>query len=174
MFSIFGETGSEIFDVLIKLAPAASIVGGIFAARYQLINARRMHKENIAKTYYREMLTTFLENSDILYEGIKKDGFDALKKDAEKYRRYRMLYTIMGFSIQELYLSIDKNNEQHWLYLCRSFVSMFRHFILSPEDYTPALQKCAQPEFGEFMLTTAREFEHASANTVAALLTVRA
>jgi len=39
---LFGVSWTEIIDFLLKLAPAASIVGGILAARVQLRNNRQI------------------------------------------------------------------------------------------------------------------------------------
>ena len=46
-----GLSWTEIFDYLIRLAPAASIVGGILAARVQLRNNRQLNAETIAKNH---------------------------------------------------------------------------------------------------------------------------
>jgi hypothetical protein len=64
---LFGVSWTEIIDFLLKLAPAASIVGGILAARVQLRSNRQINAVMIAKNHYREMLDAFLKNSDILY-----------------------------------------------------------------------------------------------------------
>jgi hypothetical protein len=77
---LFGVSWTEIIDYLIKLAPAASIVGGIFAARAQLRNNRRINAERIAKNHYREMLDAFLKNADIVYLGLSPASFAELKK----------------------------------------------------------------------------------------------
>ena len=77
---LLGVSWTEIIDYLIKLAPAASIVGGIFAARAQLRNNRRINAERIAKNHYREMLDAFLTNADIVYLGLNPASFAELKK----------------------------------------------------------------------------------------------
>lgn len=69
MAGLFGVDWNEIIEFFLKLAPAASIVGGIFAARAQLRNNRQMNAETIAKNHYREMLDAFLKNTDILFLG---------------------------------------------------------------------------------------------------------
>jgi hypothetical protein len=165
---LFGVSWAEIMDYLIKLAPAASIVGGIFAARAQLRNNRRINAETIAKNHYREMLDAFLKNADILYLGSNPAAFAELKKDIPRYRRYRMLYTLMAFASQEMYLAIDLKHEKNWEHTIRVFISLFRHFILSSEDYTPYQQKALTPSFLAFQMDTARNFEHTIARTSAA------
>ena len=90
---LFGVSWTEIIDFLLKLAPAASIVGGILAARLQLRNNRQINAVMIAKNHYREMLDAFLKNSDILYLGSNPTSFAELKKDIPRYRRYRTLFT---------------------------------------------------------------------------------
>src|SRR6478735_8969285 len=97
-----GLSWTEIIDFLLKLAPAASIVGGILAARVQFRNNRQLNAVMIAKNHYREMLDAFLKNSDILYLGSNPTSFAELKKDIPRYRRYRTLFTLMSFAMQEL------------------------------------------------------------------------
>jgi len=104
---LFGVSWTEIIDFLLKLAPAASIVGGILAARVQLRSNRQINAVMIAKNHYREMLDAFLKNSDILYLGSNPTSFAELKKDIPRYRRYRTLFTLMSFAMQELYLAMD-------------------------------------------------------------------
>jgi hypothetical protein len=144
---MFGEGWTEIIDFLLKLAPAASIVGGILAARVQLKNNRQINAETIAKNHYREMLDAFLKNTDILLLGSNAAAFAELKKDIPRYRRYRMLFTLMAFAMQELYLAMDLKREKNWEHMIRVFISLFKHFILSPEDYTPYMQQTIMFEF---------------------------
>src|SRR6476660_10411076 len=77
----------------------------------------------------------FLRNSDILYLGSNPTSFAALKKDIPRYRRYRTLFTLMSFAMQELYLAMDLKREKNWEHMIRVFISLFRSLILSPEDY---------------------------------------
>jgi hypothetical protein len=49
------------------------------------------------------MLEVFSNNTDILYLGQNPTSFAELKKDVPRYRRYRMLFTLMGFALQETY-----------------------------------------------------------------------
>ena len=165
---LFGVGWSEIIDFLLKLAPAASIVGGIFAARVQLRNNRRINAETIAKNHYREMLELFLKNTDIVYLGSNPTSFSELKKDILRFRRYRMLFTVMVFAMQELYLAMDLKREKSWEHMIRLFSSLFRQFILSPEDFTPYMQQALKPSFIAFMIDSARNFEHSVGRTSAA------
>jgi hypothetical protein len=165
---LFGVGWSEIIEFLLKLAPAASIVGGIFAARVQLRNNRQINAETIAKNHYREMLELFLKNTDIVYLGSNTTSFSELKKDIPRYRRYRMLFTLMVFAMQELYLAMDLKHEKNWEHMIRMFNSLFRHFILSPEDFTPYMQQALKPNFLAFMIDSAQNFEHSVAHTSAA------
>src|SRR5258705_1909266 len=45
------------------------------------------------------------------------------------------------------------------------FRSLFRNFILSPEDYTPYNQPALTPSFLAFLMDTAQNFEHPAART---------
>jgi hypothetical protein len=161
----FGVDWNEIIEFFLKLAPAASIVGGIFAARVQLRNNRQMNAETIAKNHYREMLDAFLKNTDILFLGTNPTSFAELKKDIPRYRRYRMLFTLMVFAMQELYVALDLRRQKNWEHTIRVFISLFKHFILSPHDYTPSQHKSLTPEFLAFMMDTAQNFEHSMAQT---------
>lgn len=165
MAGLFGVDWNEIIEFFVKLAPAASIVGGIFAARVQLRNNRQMNAETIPKNHYREMLDAFLKNTDILFLGTNPTSFTELKKDIPRYRRYRMLFTLTVFAMQELYLAMDLRREKHWEHTIRVFISLFKHFILSPEDCTPYQQKALTPGFVAFMMDTAQNFDHSMART---------
>jgi len=162
---LFGVSWTEIIDYLIKLAPAASIIGGIFAARAQLRNNRRINAETIAKNHYREMLEVFSKNTDIVYLGLNAASFAELKKDIPRYRRYRLLFTVMVFALQEIYPAMDLKHEKNWEHTIRVSASLFKHFMLSPEDYTPYQQKALTPSFLAFLMDTAKNFEHAIART---------
>jgi hypothetical protein len=71
----------------------------------------------------------------------------------------------MGFSLQETYLAMDLEREKSWEHMIRVFISLFRSFILSPEDYTPYMQQAQTPNFVAFMMDTAKNFEHPTART---------
>ena len=162
---LFGVSWTEIIDFLLKLAPAASIVGGILAARVQLRSNRQINAVMIAKNHYREMLDVFLKNSDILYLGSNPTSFAELKKDIPRYRRYRTLFTLMSFAMQELYLAMDLKREKNWEHMIRVFISLFRNYILSPEDYGPYNHQALTPNFLAFLMDTAQNFEHSAART---------
>ena len=74
-----------------------------------------------------------------------------------------MLFTIMGFSLQETYLAMDLEREKNWEHMIRVFISLFRNFILSPEDYAPYMQQAMTPKFLAFIMDTAKNFEHPTA-----------
>ena len=74
-----------------------------------------------------------------------------------------MLFTIMGFSLQETYLAMDLEREKNWEHMIRVFISLFRSFILSPEGYTPYMQQAVTPNFLAFVMDTAKNFEHPTA-----------
>ena len=76
-----------------------------------------------------------------------------------------MLFTLMGFSLQETYLAMDLEREKNWEHMIRVFISLFKYFILSPEDCTPSQQKALTPEFVAFMMDTARNVDHSMAQT---------
>jgi hypothetical protein len=161
---LFGVGWAVIVDYLLKLAPAASIVGGIFAARVQLRNNRQINNETIAKNHYREMLDAFLKNTDILFLGSNEKAFAQLKTDVACLHRYRLLFTLMVFAMQELYFAMDLKLEKNWEHTIRVFISLFKHFILSPEEFTTPMQQALKPSFLAFLLDTARHVEHSAAH----------
>src|ERR1700721_2292226 len=108
---------------------------------------------------------SFLRNSDILYLGSNPTSFAELKKDIPRYRRYRTLFTLMSFAMQELYLAMDLKREKKWAHMTRVFISPFRNYILSPEDYGPYNQQALTPSFLAFLMDTAQNFEHSAART---------
>jgi hypothetical protein len=150
---------SAAIDFLLKLAPAASIIAAIIAARITFRNNRRLNAETIAKNHYREMLELFLKNSDVLYLGANRDSYSRLKADLQAYRRYRMLFTVMCFAMQELYLAMDLKHEKNWEQMIRVFILFFKWLIISETDYPPFLHGTLDRQFLTFMFATAREYE---------------
>ena len=71
----------------------------------------------------------------------------------------------MSFAMQELYLAMDLKREKNWEHMIRVFISLFRNFILSPEDYGPYNQQALTPSFLAFLMDTAQNFEHSAART---------
>lgn len=154
---------NELFDIFVKLAPAASIVGGLFAARITFRNNRQINAETIAKNHYREALEQITNNTDIYYRGATAAGFEELKRDLPAYRKYRMLATIVGFALQEIYLAIDLEKDKHWEQTVRVFLSTFKHYFSSEADFPAALQQCLAPQFWAFVRDTVKLHEHPSA-----------
>lgn len=171
--SIFGETGGEIVEVLIKLAPAATIVGAIIAARLQFKNARKLNQEVIAKNHYREMIILFMQNADIYFRGLTDDGLTELKKDPAAYRKYRLLFNSMSFVLQELYLSIDPIKERHWANVCSAYLLMFKPFAASSDDTPDYMWKCLDPRFAAFFKRVIAQEDHFFTNRPEADLLVR-
>jgi hypothetical protein len=147
-------------DWIAKLLPAAAIIVAVFVARMQLRAARRATAISIAKNHYRKMLGIFQKNTDILYSGTTPEGFAALKKNRTHYLRYRMLFTNMSFACQEIFFAINIEKEKHWASTLRAFISIFREFINSGEDFHPLIQSNLHPKYLEFMKATAREQRH--------------
>ena len=87
------------------------------------------------------MLEAFSKNTDILYLGQNPTSLAELKKDVPRYRRYRMLFTIMGFSLQETYLAMDLKREKNWEHMIRVFISMFRSFICRQKTTRPTCNR---------------------------------
>jgi hypothetical protein len=149
-------------DWIAKLLPAAAIIVAVFVARMQLRAARRATAMTIAKNHYRKMLAIFQENTDILYSGTSAESLEALKKERDKYLRYRMLFTNMSFACQELFLVVDIEKDKHWANTLRIFSALFGGFINS-DEFSPTMQATLHPKFLAFMKEAAGGLEHPAA-----------
>jgi len=116
--------------------------------------------KSLQKTTTDKCSKIFLQNTDILLLGANEQSFAKLKTDVPRYRRYRMLFAIMSFATQELYLSVDLKREKNWEQMIRVFASLFKYFILSEADFPPYMQQSRDPRFLKFLLQTARDHEH--------------
>jgi hypothetical protein len=154
---------TDYFDYAVRLLPGLAILGGLLGARLQVLENRRVAANTIAKNYYREFLELLLKNADIAYAGVNDESFSLLRKDPAKYRRYRMLFTNMVFAMQEIYLAMDMEKNQHWKQTVINFVALFRCLIISDETFPPSLRAGLDPVFVAFMMETASKQEHAMA-----------
>jgi len=153
----------DYFDYAVRLLPGLAIVGGLVGARLQILENRRVAANTIAKNHYREFLELLLANADIAYAGVTDESFSLLRKDLPKYRRYRMLFTNMVFAMQEIYLAMDMEKNQHWKLTVMNFVTLFRCLIISDETFPPSLRAGLDSAFVSFMLESASNQEHAMA-----------
>lgn len=159
LISIFGES-IELVDLLAKLAPAATIVAAIIAAKTQFRNARRLNQETVAKNHYRELLQIFIDNSDVTPRGSTPERLDELRRDLVEYGRYSWIFTATCFAMQEMYLAIDLKKDANWGNMIRTFISIFRNYILSERDFPPFMQQTLDPGFLEYVMETARNYQH--------------
>jgi hypothetical protein len=74
-----------------------------------------------------------------------------------------MLFTNMVFAMQEIYLAMDMEKNQHWKQTVINFVALFRCLIISDETFPPSLRAGLDPVFVAFMMETASKQEHAMA-----------
>jgi hypothetical protein len=136
---------TDYFDYAVRLLPGLAILGGLLGARLQVLENRRVAANTIAKNHYREFLELLLKNADIAYAGVNDESFSLLRKDPAKYRRYRMLFTNMVFAMQEIYLAMDMEKNQHWKQTVINFVALFRCLIISDETFPPSLRAGLDP-----------------------------
>ena len=151
----FDQFGTA-FDAIVKLSPAASIIAAIVAARFTFRNNRRLNAEIIAKNHYRQMLSIYQSNTDILYRGMNETSYAELKTDVDNYRRYRILFSITAFAMQEVYFAVDHKKEPHWLQMIRVAISFFKHYVTSREDFPEFMRQQFDPRFMMFILETAQ------------------
>ena len=142
---------TDIVDLLVKLSPAASIVGALIAARVQFRNLQRINAETIAKNYYRSMLKTLFKEIDLVGRGNTREGLALLRADERDYGRYKILFGIVAFAMQEVYFAMNAKRHAHWATVIRTFMGMFRHFLASEADFTHEMDMAVHPEFGRFV-----------------------
>ena len=156
MAIVFDQLASA-FDAIIKLSPAASIIAAIVAARFTFKNNRRLNAEIIAKNHYRKMLSIYQSNTEILYRGMNEVAYAHLKTDLVSFRRYRILFSVTAFAMQELYFAIDHRKEPHWLQMIRVATSFFKYYVTSAEDFPDFMQQQFDARFLKFLLETAKQ-----------------
>jgi hypothetical protein len=147
---MLGWTLNDVIDFLVKLSPAATIIGAIVAAKIQFGNLQRINALTIAKNHYREMMELMLKNADLFPATPTPEAYEALKVDPVRYRRYIMLFAIVSFAMQEIYFATDPKRNPHWAEVIRMFMAAFRPFTTSA-DFTAEMHKSVHPEFDDFV-----------------------
>jgi hypothetical protein len=154
------------FDYFVRLLPALAVIGGLIGARMQLAENRRQNSIAIAKNYYREMLELFQNNTDILYAGINEEAMSRLEEDLANYRRYRLLFTNMIFALQEVYLALDIDHNEHWRNTVSNFVLLFKYFIISEVRFTAGMRATLDDRFLAYVMAVVAKAEHPLAQDV--------
>ena len=144
-------TWPEIVDLLVKLSPAATIIGAIVAAKIQFRSLQRINAESIAKNDYRAMLETLLKEADLVGRGTTADGLAALRSDTVEFARYRFLFGIVAFAMQEIYFAMNAKRNAHWATVIRTFMRLFKPFMDSGVDFTSEMDDSVHPEFADFV-----------------------
>jgi hypothetical protein len=148
---------ADIADIAFKLTPAVSILGGIVAARLQILNLRRVHAQTIAKNHFRELLEAFSKNSDVLLKGMTDQSLSDLRRHPQEYLRYTVMYATCMFAMQEIFTAIDINREKNWANTIRSLCAIFKPFILADGV---AFRESVDPKFRSWVLDALHDFEH--------------
>lgn len=144
-------TWRDWLDLLVKLSPAATIIGAVIAAKMQFRSLQRLNAESIAKNHYRAMLETLLNEGDLIGMGSTPEGLAALRRNPHDYGRYRVLFGIVAFAMQEVYFATDAKHNRHWALVIRTFMGLFRTLLMSSEKLTSDLEQSVHPEFGAFV-----------------------
>lgn len=142
---------SVVVDLLIKLAPAITIVFGLAAAQVQWRRQQRLNAELIAKNHYREMLEQLLRNADLLAMGATPEKLAQLEADPATYRRYTLLFAIVAFALQEVYVATDPRRNKHWAIAIKLFFEPFAPFLSSENNFTMTMSGSVDPEFSIFV-----------------------
>lgn len=150
--SFAGWSASDIFDVLIKLSPALTIIFGLFAAQVQWRRQQHLNAMLIAKNHYRKMLEQLTANADLLARGMTPELLEDLRKDPVEYARYRLLFAQVSFALQEIFFATDPVHEKHWAQVIRLFFEPFQYFRQS-ELFTDRMSSSIDPRFDAFVET---------------------
>ncbi len=143
----------DVLDLLVKLAPAITIVFGLFAAQVQWKRQQRLNAELIAKNHYREMLEQLLRNADLLGRGATPESFKALQNDPLEYRRFVLLFAVVAFALQEIYFATDPKKNPHWGGVIRLFFEPFGPLMAADDAFTPTMSGAVSPEFSDYVQT---------------------
>ncbi len=160
-----------LIDILAKFLPVIAILVAIVVARAQLKSARRATAVTIAKNHYRQTMELFTKNSDILFLGVKQQPYEMLVQNIDLMRRYRWLFSLSLFSLQELYdvfVAEDQEDQKdqkdkHWARTIIVVASLFRCHLLSSENFPEYIRSAYNPEFLRYVLDGMKENEHPTA-----------
>ena len=148
--SVTGWTAGDVFDVLIKLSPALTIIFGLFAAQVQWRRQQHLNALLIAKNHYREMLDQLTRNASLLSRGTTPELLENLREDAVEYGRYKLLFAQVSFALQEIFFATDPVKEKHWAQVIRLFFEPFRLFMQS-EEFSDRMESSVDPRFSAFL-----------------------
>ena len=149
-----GWTASDIGELLVKLAPAATIVVGLLAAQVQWKRQQKLNGLLIAKEHYRLMLENMTRHADLLFRGSTLESLGALQQDPIEYRRYILLFAQVSFALQEIFFATDAIREKHWGQVIRTFFKPFQPFMTSA-DFTNDMEAAVDPRFSAYIRTLA-------------------
>ncbi len=154
-----------LIDILAKFLPVIAVLVAIIVAKAQLKAARRATAVTIAKNHYRQTMELFTKNSDILFLGVKQEPYERLVQNIDMMRRYRWLFSLTLFSLQELYdvFVAEDQKEKHWARTIIIVASLFRCHLLSTENFPEYIRSAYKPEFLRYVLDGMKENEHPSA-----------
>lgn len=147
-----GWSASDVFDVLIKLSPALTIIFGLFAAQVQWRRQRHLNAQLIAKNHYRKMLEQLTRHTALLARGTTPELLDELRNDRIEYGRYKFLFAQVSFALQEIFFATDPAHEKHWEQAIRVFFEPFLPFMQS-QEFKERMAISVDPRFAAFIET---------------------
>lgn len=147
-----GWSASDVFDVLIKLSPALTIVFGLFAAQVQWRRQRHLNAQLIAKNHYRKMLEQLTKHTALLARGLTPELLEQLQNDPVEYGRYKFLFAQVSFALQEIFFATDPAHEKHWGQVIRLFFDLFQPFMQS-QEFRDRMEPSVDPRFIAFVET---------------------
>lgn len=157
----------EFWNLLSTLVPLVTLCAGVFLAYKQLKQSSRDVKVSIAKNHYRDTLNLFLENSDVVYLGTNAVSYGNLVKDISAFRRYRWLFSITMFALQELYqvFVAGPMKDKHWEKTILIIASVFKEHFNSETNFPDYIRNGYNKSFLEFVSAGIQKMEHPTAAT---------
>lgn len=149
-------SASDVFDVLIKLSPALTIIFGLFAAQVQWRRQRHLNAQLIAKNHYRKMLEQLTKHTALLARGSTPELLEELRNDRIEYGRYKFLFAQVSFALQEIFFATDPAHEKHWAQVIRVFFEPFLPFMQS-QEFKDRMAISVDPKFAAFIETLWRD-----------------
>jgi hypothetical protein len=160
--SLYGIQCATLWSTFLQATPAIAIVAAIFTTRIQLQRQAFASRLIIAKNHYRDTLDLFLRNTDIIFLGTKSDSYKELTESPELFKRYRWLFTITLFSLQEVYFVYVnvKSPDKYWSRTVIIIASVFRLHFQSQEFFPDYIRSGYDVGFLAFVDEGIRDAEH--------------
>lgn len=156
----------DAWNALTTGIPLAGVFIGALLAYKQLKQSALDSKVSIAKNHYRDTLNLFLQHTDIVYLGTNAASYEKLTTDTKAFRRYRWLFTIVMFSLQELHqVFVDgPMKDKKWERTILIIASVFKEHFNSQQNFPAYIRSGYNSAFLEFVADGIASMQHPAAN----------